>query len=164
MSNKRSLKHLMFNEDVYTKRDRPYKTLIEQVLHDKNMFLDEFCRRSINERVWWSSGPPNNSTYFWKPYDQSIPDREKIVNTDFFAIAQKAPELFLSACAESSNYRCTGDFECSLTAFFPHRKKVELFLLLWLLLLRSYVIQSQQPIIFEHFIQLSANNLISRKT
>ena len=51
MSNERSLKHLMFNEDVYTKRGRPYKTLIEQVLHDKNMSLDEFCRRSINERV-----------------------------------------------------------------------------------------------------------------
>jgi len=51
MPNERSLKHLMFNEDTYTKRGRPYKTLLEQVLNDKNMSLDEFCRESINKRV-----------------------------------------------------------------------------------------------------------------
>ena len=52
--------------------------------------------------------------------------------------------------------------QLSWTTFFP-TEKVELVLLLRLLLLRCYVIQSQQPIIFEHFMQLSANNLISKK-
>ena len=51
MPNERSLKQLMFNDDKYSKRGRPYKTLLEQVLHDRNISLDEFCGKSVNERV-----------------------------------------------------------------------------------------------------------------
>lgn len=47
MSHERSLKQLMFNDDVYTKRGRYAKTLIDQVIHDRNLSLDSFCSLSI---------------------------------------------------------------------------------------------------------------------
>ena len=51
MSNERSLKQLMFNDDTYRKRGRPIKTLLEQVICDKNVSIDRFCTSSLNERV-----------------------------------------------------------------------------------------------------------------
>jgi len=48
MSYERSLKQLMFNDDLYTKR--PARTLIDQVIHDRNISLDEFCSFSINRK------------------------------------------------------------------------------------------------------------------
>jgi len=47
MSYERSLK-LMFNDDLYTKR--PARTLIDQVIHDRNISLEEFCSFSINRK------------------------------------------------------------------------------------------------------------------
>jgi len=51
MPNERSLKQLMFNDDLCRKRGRSSKTLLEQVLNEKNISLDEFCNRSVNERI-----------------------------------------------------------------------------------------------------------------
>ena len=51
MPNERSLKQLMFNDDTYRKRGRPFKTLLEQVLSDKDVSIDVFCNRSLNEIV-----------------------------------------------------------------------------------------------------------------
>ena len=52
MSYERSLKQLMFNDDdVYTKRGRSTRSLIEQVIHDRNISIDQFCALSINRRV-----------------------------------------------------------------------------------------------------------------
>ena len=48
MPNERSLKQLMFNDDTYRKRGRPFKTLLDK---DKDVSIDEFCKRSLNERV-----------------------------------------------------------------------------------------------------------------
>ena len=47
--NERSLKQLMFND--YTYRGRPFKTLLDQVVSDKDVSIDVFCNRSLNERV-----------------------------------------------------------------------------------------------------------------
>ena len=51
MPNERSLKQLMFNDDTYRKRGRPFKTLLDQVVSDKDVSIDVFCDRSLNERV-----------------------------------------------------------------------------------------------------------------
>ena len=51
MPNERSLKQLMFNDDTYRKRGRPFKTLLEQVVSDKDVSIDVFCNRSLNEMV-----------------------------------------------------------------------------------------------------------------
>ena len=51
MSYERSLKQLMFNDDVYTKRGRSIRSLIEQVIHDRNISIDQFCALSIYRRV-----------------------------------------------------------------------------------------------------------------
>jgi len=51
MPNERSLKQLMFNDDIYKKRGRSCKTLLEQVLNERNISLDEFCNVSLNERI-----------------------------------------------------------------------------------------------------------------
>ena len=51
MSNERSSKQLMFNDDVSRKRGRPLKTLLEQVISNKNLSIDEFCKKSICEKV-----------------------------------------------------------------------------------------------------------------
>ena len=48
MPNERSLKQLMFNDDTYRKRGRPVKTLLDQVVSDKDVSIDEFCKRSLN--------------------------------------------------------------------------------------------------------------------
>ena len=46
----RSLKQLIFNDDVYIKRGR-CRSLIEQVVHDRNILIEQFCTLSINRRV-----------------------------------------------------------------------------------------------------------------
>ena len=84
-SYERSLKQLMFNDDVYTKRGRSTsitdRTSIEQVIHHRNISIEKFCALSINRRVGWKSYgnpirlPTNKrilSIYSWKFYCQSI--------------------------------------------------------------------------------------------
>ena len=44
----------------------------------------------------------NRSIYFWKPYDQSIPDREKIVNT-YYYYYRSISFCFLSSSHPSTN-------------------------------------------------------------
>ena len=51
----------MFNDDTYRKRGRPFKTLLDQVVSDKDVSIDVFCNRSLNERVWDCSRVPNNT-------------------------------------------------------------------------------------------------------
>ena len=41
----------MFNDDTYRKRGRPFETLLDQVVSDKDVSIDVFCNRSLNERV-----------------------------------------------------------------------------------------------------------------
>ena len=51
MSNERSLKQLMFNDDDSRKHGRPLKMLLEQVISNKNISIDELCRMSVSEKV-----------------------------------------------------------------------------------------------------------------
>ena len=61
MSNERSLKQLMFNDDDSRKRGRPLKTLLEQVISNKNISIDEFCKKSVCEKVWDCHRVSNNA-------------------------------------------------------------------------------------------------------
>ena len=73
-----------------------------------------------------------SSLYFTLLNSKSLGQRTFKVGfhtTDFIAIAQKAQELFVSACVEWLKYRCTRDFWFGWTAFWL-TKKVELVLLL----------------------------------
>ena len=47
MPNERSLKQLMFNDATYRKRGRLFKTLLDQVVSDKDVSIDVFCNRSF---------------------------------------------------------------------------------------------------------------------
>ena len=49
-SHEASLTTVMFNDDVYTIRRR-FKSLIEQVIHDRNISIEQFCMLSVNRRV-----------------------------------------------------------------------------------------------------------------
>ena len=52
----------MFNDDTYRKRGRPFETLLEQFVSDKDVSIDVFCNsRSLNERVWDCSRVPNTT-------------------------------------------------------------------------------------------------------
>ena len=47
MSQDRTVKMLMFNDDKYTKRGRPCKTLIDQVVERNSTTVDEVCNRAL---------------------------------------------------------------------------------------------------------------------
>ena len=47
----RSVKQLSFNDDVYTKRGRSCRSLIDQVIHDRAISLDNFCSLSISKKI-----------------------------------------------------------------------------------------------------------------
>ena len=50
MPHERAIKQLMFNDDCGTKRGRPTKTLLEQVICSEIVTLDQFCNLSIGRR------------------------------------------------------------------------------------------------------------------
>ena len=50
MSQGRSLKLLMFNDDKYTKRGRPSKTLLDQVTEHSSLTIDKLCNRALLKR------------------------------------------------------------------------------------------------------------------
>lgn len=50
MSQDRSIKLLMFNDDKYTKRGRPSKTLLDQVIGHSLITLNELCNRALMKR------------------------------------------------------------------------------------------------------------------
>ena len=47
MPQSRSLKMLMFNSDKYTKRGRPSKTLLEQVVENNTTTIDMLCNQAM---------------------------------------------------------------------------------------------------------------------
>ena len=47
MSHERYIKLLMFNEDKYKKRGRPFKTLLDQAIEHNNSTLDGLCNSAI---------------------------------------------------------------------------------------------------------------------
>ena len=47
MSQDRTVKMLMFNDDKYTKRGRPCKTLIDQVVERNGTTVDEVSNRAL---------------------------------------------------------------------------------------------------------------------
>ena len=47
MSQDRAIKMLMFNDDKYTKKGRPCKTLLEQVVERNSATVDEMCNRAL---------------------------------------------------------------------------------------------------------------------
>ena len=51
MSTQRSIKKLMFNDDVYSKRGRPVKSLIVQVIDNKKLSVDEICTLALRKKL-----------------------------------------------------------------------------------------------------------------
>ena len=41
----------MFNDDRYTKKGRPVKTLVDQVVEFKNMTLNSFCKLAMSKKI-----------------------------------------------------------------------------------------------------------------
>ena len=50
MDANRSIKQLAFNDDKYTKRGRPVRTLFDQVLENLNISTDEFCTLALKSK------------------------------------------------------------------------------------------------------------------
>ena len=48
MSPERSTKLLMFNDDKYSKRGRPVKSLIDQAIGNENILIDEICNIALS--------------------------------------------------------------------------------------------------------------------
>jgi len=46
----RSLKMLTFNDDHYTKKGRPSKTLIDQVVDNRNITLNQYCSLALSKK------------------------------------------------------------------------------------------------------------------
>ena len=51
----RSVKSLMFNDDKYTKRGRPTKSLLDQVAENENMSIDQLCNFALSKKSGWST-------------------------------------------------------------------------------------------------------------
>ena len=47
----RTTKLLLFNDDHYTKKGRPVKTLMDQVIENKNMNLNSFCALAMSKKL-----------------------------------------------------------------------------------------------------------------
>ena len=47
MSSERSIKQLTFNDDKYSIRRRPVRTLLDQVLEDLDISIGEFCTLAL---------------------------------------------------------------------------------------------------------------------
>ena len=41
----------MFNDDHYTKKGRPVKTLMDQVIENKSMNLNSFCALAMSKKL-----------------------------------------------------------------------------------------------------------------
>ena len=50
MSTTRNVKLMLFNDDRYTRRGRPTKTLLEQVIERENITLDRFCKNALSKK------------------------------------------------------------------------------------------------------------------
>ena len=50
MSTTRNVKLMLFNDDRYTRRGRPTKTLLEQVVERENVTLDRFCKNALSKK------------------------------------------------------------------------------------------------------------------
>ena len=53
MPHSRIPKALLFNEDKYKKRDRLFKSLLEQVLENDSLTLDRLCNNAMMEKNLW---------------------------------------------------------------------------------------------------------------
>ena len=51
MPHNRIPKTLLFNEDKYKKRDRPFKSLLEQVLENESLTLDRLCNNAMMKKL-----------------------------------------------------------------------------------------------------------------
>ena len=51
MAMTRTTKLLMFSDDHYTKKGRPVKTLMDQVVEHKNITLDRFCSLAMSKKL-----------------------------------------------------------------------------------------------------------------
>ena len=50
MSVHRNVKKLTFNNDTYTRRGRPVKSLVDQVVENENVTIDRFCNLALQRK------------------------------------------------------------------------------------------------------------------
>ena len=53
MPHNRIPKTLLFNEDKYKMRGRPFKSLLEQVLKNESLTLDRLCNNAMMKKNFW---------------------------------------------------------------------------------------------------------------
>lgn len=51
MGANRDVKKLTFNDDKYTKKGKPVKSLLQQVVDDNNVTVDTFCNMAMKKKI-----------------------------------------------------------------------------------------------------------------